>query len=51
MSGPRDDREIGGSPNRVGGIDRVTGRQVYVADVPLDDPLHVKLVTVDAAKT
>ncbi|TME13146.1 MAG: xanthine dehydrogenase family protein [Chloroflexi bacterium] len=49
-SDDRGDREIGGSPNRVGGIDRVTGRQVYVADVPLDDPLHVKLVTVDAAR-
>ena len=30
---------------RVGGLDRVTGRQAYVADIPLDDVLHVKLVT------
>ncbi len=41
---------IGGSPARVGGRDRVTGRQRYVADIPLEDVLHVKLVTVDAAR-
>ena len=40
---------VGGSPWRVGGRDRVTGRQAYVADLRLDDVLHVKLVTVDAA--
>ena len=32
------------SPARVGGLDRVTGRQAYVADIHLDDVLHVKLV-------
>jgi CO/xanthine dehydrogenase Mo-binding subunit len=41
---------IGTSPNRGGGRDRVTGAQRYVADIPLADALHVKLVTVDAAR-
>ncbi len=41
---------IGGSPARVGGIERVTGRQEYVADIRLPDMLHVKLVTVDCAR-
>ncbi|HSS35693.1 MAG TPA: hypothetical protein VLR93_05415, partial [Patescibacteria group bacterium] len=41
---------VGDSPARVGGIDRVTGRQVYVADLRLDRVLHAKLVTVDAAR-
>lgn len=41
---------IGGSPARVGGVDRVTGRQAYVADIRLDGVLHVKLVTVDHAR-
>ena len=36
---------IGASPARVGGLDRVTGRQAYVADIRLEDALHVKLVT------
>lgn len=40
---------VGASPWRVGGRDRVTGRQAYVADLRLEDVLHVKLVTVDAA--
>jgi CO/xanthine dehydrogenase Mo-binding subunit len=48
--GRGDEPDIGGSPNRVGGIGRVTGRQQYVADIPLDDALHVKLVTVDAPR-
>jgi len=34
----------------VGGLDRVTGRQAYVADIPLDDVLHVKLVTLPVAR-
>ena len=29
------------------GVDRVTGRQAYVADIRLEDALHVKLVTLD----
>src|SRR4051794_14736053 len=41
---------VGESPARVGGRDRVTGAQRYVADLPMADALHVKLVTVDAAR-
>jgi CO/xanthine dehydrogenase Mo-binding subunit len=41
---------VGESPARGGGRDRVTGRQAYVADLHFEDPLHVKLVTVDAAR-
>ena len=41
---------VGSSPARVGGIARVTGRQAYLADLAHDDALHVKLVTVDAAR-
>ena len=40
---------IGTSPNRVGGIGRVTGSQQYVADIRLQDALQVKLVTLDCA--
>jgi CO/xanthine dehydrogenase Mo-binding subunit len=53
MTGPRGNGPtdgIGASPDRSGGRDRVTGRQAYVADLRLDDVLHVKLVTVDAAR-
>src|SRR5512143_1038884 len=46
MSGDR----IGGSPARVGGLDRVTGAQQYVADIRLPDMLQVKLVTLDCAR-
>ncbi|HEU0235387.1 MAG TPA: xanthine dehydrogenase family protein molybdopterin-binding subunit [Candidatus Limnocylindrales bacterium] len=41
---------VGASPARVGGRARVTGRQAYVADIRLEDALHVKLVTVDCAR-
>ena len=41
---------VGTSPARVGGRDRVTGRQAYVADLRLEDVLHVKLVTLDCAR-
>jgi CO/xanthine dehydrogenase Mo-binding subunit len=41
---------VGNSPPRSGGRDRVTGRQAYVADLRFEDALHVKLVTVDAAR-
>ncbi len=41
---------VGTSPHRGGGRDRVTGAQRYVADVPIAGALHVKLVTVDAAR-
>jgi CO/xanthine dehydrogenase Mo-binding subunit len=50
MTGPAHGGGIGGSPARVGGRDRVTGRQAYVADLRLEDALHVKLVTVDCAR-
>ncbi len=39
-----------GDPARVGGRDRVTGRQAYVADLRLEDVLQVKLVTVPVAR-
>ncbi|HSO28399.1 MAG TPA: xanthine dehydrogenase family protein molybdopterin-binding subunit, partial [Candidatus Sulfomarinibacteraceae bacterium] len=45
----RDDG-IGASPARVGGLDRVTGRQAYVADLRIPDALYVKLVTLDCAR-
>lgn len=41
---------IGGSPRRVGGYDRVTGRQKYVADIHLPDELCAKLVTLPCAR-
>ena len=41
---------IGASPRRVGGHERVTGDQRYVADIRLPDVLHVKLVTLDCAR-
>ena len=44
------DSRIGGSPNRVGGIGRVTGAQAYLADLDVAGVLHAKLVTVDCAR-
>ena len=41
---------VGQSPNRVGGIDRVTGAQQYLADIHAADALHAKLVTVPCAR-
>ena len=41
---------VGGSPVRVGGLERVTGSQRYVADLPHDEALHVKLVTLPVAR-
>ncbi|HTC85621.1 MAG TPA: xanthine dehydrogenase family protein molybdopterin-binding subunit [Candidatus Acidoferrum sp.] len=41
---------VGDSPARVGGLDRVTGRQAYVADIRLERTLHAKLVTIDCAR-
>ncbi len=41
---------IGSSVNRVGGRDRVTGRQVYSADVSVAGTLHAKLVRVPCAR-
>jgi CO/xanthine dehydrogenase Mo-binding subunit len=45
VSGP----QVGVSARRVGGRERVTGRQQYVGDVRLDNVLHVRLVTLDVA--
>jgi CO/xanthine dehydrogenase Mo-binding subunit len=41
---------VGRPAGRIGGLDRVTGRQRYVADLRLDDALHVKLVTLPCAR-
>jgi CO/xanthine dehydrogenase Mo-binding subunit len=41
---------IGASPNRVGGIGRVSGLQQYVADIRIPDVLEAKLVTLDCAR-
>src|SRR4249920_2304486 len=41
---------IGHSHLRVGGRDRVTGAQRYVADIHLDHVLHVKLVHLKVAR-
>jgi CO/xanthine dehydrogenase Mo-binding subunit len=41
---------IGGSPARLGGLDRVTGGQQYVADIHMPDALHAKLVALDCAR-
>jgi CO/xanthine dehydrogenase Mo-binding subunit len=40
---------VGRSINRVGGVPRVMGTQVYVADVKLPNMLHTKLVRLDCA--
>jgi CO/xanthine dehydrogenase Mo-binding subunit len=45
VSGP----QVGVSARRVGGRERVTGRQRFVGDVRLDNLLHVRLVTLDVA--
>ena len=41
---------VGESPDRMGGLERVTGRQRYAADIRLEDVLHVKLVTLPCAR-
>jgi CO/xanthine dehydrogenase Mo-binding subunit len=41
---------IGASPRRVGGYERVTGQQRYVADIHLPGELVAKLVTVPCAR-
>jgi CO/xanthine dehydrogenase Mo-binding subunit len=41
---------VGEPAVRVGGRARVTGDQQYVADLPHDDVLHVKLVALDVAR-
>jgi len=42
--------QIGSSARRVGGHDRVTGAQKFVADLRLDEMLYVKLVSLDCAR-
>ena len=41
---------IGTSPNRFGGLGRVTGRNEYVADIRLPGVLEARLVTLDCAR-
>ena len=41
---------VGESPDRVGGLPRVTGSQRYAADIRIEDLLHVKLVTLPCAR-
>ena len=41
---------VGASPNRVGGRDRVTGAQQYVADIHFVGELHAKLVKIDESR-
>jgi CO/xanthine dehydrogenase Mo-binding subunit len=42
--------DVGDPATRVGGFERVTGSQQYVADLPHEDALHVKLVSLDVAR-
>lgn len=44
------DHQIGVSVPRVGGYERVTGRQKFIGDFRMDNLLHVKLVSVDCAR-
>jgi CO/xanthine dehydrogenase Mo-binding subunit len=41
---------VGSGAARAGGRDRVTGQQAYVADIAIDNALHVKLVTLPVAR-
>jgi CO/xanthine dehydrogenase Mo-binding subunit len=41
---------VGTPASRLGGVERVTGAQEFLADVRLEDMLHVKLVTLDCAR-
>ena len=43
-------RIVGDPAPRGGGVERVTGSQQYVADLPHDDALHVKLIALDVAR-
>ncbi len=52
---PRRDRQnveawVGAKARRLGGRERVSGIQQFLADIPLEGMLHVKLVTLDAAR-
>ena len=41
---------VGANVRRFGGRERVSGNQKFLADIPLEGMLHVKLVTLDAAR-
>ena len=41
---------VGDSVRRFGGCERVTGSQRFLADIPVDGMLYVKLVTLDVAR-
>ena len=41
---------VGANVRRFGGRERVSGNQQFLADIPLAGMLHVKLVTLDAAR-
>ena len=41
---------VGTNVKRFGGAERACGTQPFLADIPLTDLLHVKLVTIDAAR-
>ena len=43
-------RTVGTPARRFGGLDRVTGEQMFLADLRLEGMLHVKLVTLDCAR-
>lgn len=45
-----DGPSVGTSARRLGGRDRVTGAQTFLADIRLDGMLFVELVTIDAAR-
>ncbi len=42
--------KIGLSPHRVGGVERVTGAQEYLADIVFADALYAKLVTIPCGR-
>jgi CO/xanthine dehydrogenase Mo-binding subunit len=43
-------RTVGTPASRLGGVERVSGAQDFLADVRLEGMLHVKLVTLDCAR-
>ena len=49
-AGRSGDFVVGRSVRRFGGLERVNGSQAFLADIPMADLLHVKLVKLDAAR-
>lgn len=43
-------RQVGADTRRLGGVERVTGAQAFVADLEIDGVTHVKLVGLDVAR-